>query len=373
MEERIGAVILAGGKGSRMGNVDKAGLLYRGEPFAAVIGRELDALGVPCFFSAAEPDDRRPKTSPAVDGEAVSRAPQSWFGWDWPLILDSVKDDRGFIGPMGGIYSCLKETGLDGLFFVSCDMPLFRRELAVRLLAHLREGEKRDALVWRTRDGRIHPICGYYSKGCMPVLEQFIRQKNYRMRDFLAALSCKTVETAAEHIPDRWFNNVNTPEAYEGLTTRRPPVFAVSGRKNSGKTTLLEGLVRELSARGVRAAVIKHDGHDFEPDVPGTDSFRMKAAGACGTVVYSKNRYCIVKETSDSNAEDFFEYFPDADILLLEGQKASDYPKIEIMRSAVSLEPVCRPETVRAYVTDWDGETGELLELLISCIDGRGV
>ena len=350
MIENYGFVILAGGKGSRMGNVNKAGLLYRGEAFAYRIGAELKALGRPCFFSAAGTENP--------------------FKEDWSLICDSVRDEKGgLIGPMGGIYSCFAQTTLDGLFFVSCDLPLFRREMALRLMARLQNQEKRDAIVWRTRDGRIHPLCGYYSRSCLPVLEQFIEQGNYRMRDFLAALSCETVETSAEHMPDWWFTNVNTKETYERIMNRRTPVFAVSGRKNSGKTTLLEGLVRELSARGVRVAVIKHDGHDFEPDVPGTDSFRMKAAGAYGTVVYSENRFSLVKEETSHNVEDFFAYFLEADIILLEGQKDSLYPKIEVMRTYISKEPVCRPETVKAYVQDWDGETGELLELLISYID----
>ena len=84
-----------------------------------------------------------------------------------------------------------------------------------------------------------------------------------------------------EHIPDTWFMNINRPEAYEALEDRkRPAVLAVSGSKNTGKTTLTEALVRELSKRGVKVAVIKHDGHDFTPGCSGTDSHRMKAAGA---------------------------------------------------------------------------------------------
>ena len=62
------------------------------------------------------------------------------------------------------------------------------------------------------------------------------------------------------------------------MSARKPFVAAISGIKNSGKTTFLEHLVPVLRARGLRVAVIKHDGHDFTPDVPGTDSFRMRQA-----------------------------------------------------------------------------------------------
>ena len=70
-------------------------------------------------------------------------------------------------------------------------------------------------------------------------------------------------------------------------------IVAVCGVKNSGKTTLLAELVKELTARGKLAAVIKHDGHDFSCDIPGTDSFLLKEAGAYGTAVFSDSRIFI--------------------------------------------------------------------------------
>ena len=63
------------------------------------------------------------------------------------------------------------------------------------------------------------------------------------------------------------------------------PVFGVTGWKNSGKTTLVEALVRELTGRGWRIATVKHAHHDFDIDKEGTDSFRHRKAGAralCG-------------------------------------------------------------------------------------------
>ena len=57
-------------------------------------------------------------------------------------------------------------------------------------------------------------------------------------------------------------------------------VFGITGWKNSGKTTLTERLVTELSRRGFRIATVKHAHHDFDIDQPGTDSFRHRAAGA---------------------------------------------------------------------------------------------
>ncbi len=79
------------------------------------------------------------------------------------------------------------------------------------------------------------------------------------------------------------------------LSLKRPAVLAVSGAHNSGKTTLLEKLIPLLRARGLKVGVIKHDGHDFTPDVPGTDSFRLREAGAEGVAVYSGTRYLLTE------------------------------------------------------------------------------
>ena len=77
---------------------------------------------------------------------------------------------------------------------------------------------------------------------------------------------------------------------YQNLTVR-PVLFGVAGDKNTGKTTLMEELIRRLTNRGWKVAAIKHDGHDFEADREGTDSWRHYHAGAYGTVVFSNRKY----------------------------------------------------------------------------------
>ena len=52
----------------------------------------------------------------------------------------------------------------------------------------------------------------------------------------------------------------------------------------------MEQLVKQLTQMGFRIGVIKHDGHDFIPDVPGTDSYRAYQAGAEAVAVYSGKR-----------------------------------------------------------------------------------
>ena len=128
-------------------------------------------------------------------------------------------------------------------------------------------------------------------------------------------------------------------------------LVAVSGVKNSGKTTFLEKLIPALGNLGLQTAVIKHDGHSFLPDREGTDTFRLLVAGALGTAVFDGEKYQAVKYAPVSEKE-LLALFPEADLILLEGFKHSPYPKIEIVRKAVSRESVCDPSTLLALVTD---------------------
>ena len=126
----------------------------------------------------------------------------------------------------------------------------------------------------------------------------------------------------------------------EELELKRPAVLAVSGAHNSGKTTLLEKLLPVLRSRGLKVGIIKHDGHDFTPDVPGTDSFRLREAGAEGVAVYSGTRYLLTEEfrLTEQDLLALFERHG-YDLVLLEGFKSSGWPKIEVVRSAVSAAP----------------------------------
>ena len=135
------------------------------------------------------------------------------------------------------------------------------------------------------------------------------------------------------------------------MTVDRPAVVAVSGVKNSGKTTLIVEMLPHLTAAGLQVAVIQHDGHCFLPDPPGTDTGRFMAAGAWGTSIFDGEKYKIVKrETADENA--LIAQFPEADLILLEGFKHTAWPKLELVRPGNSERSVCDASTLLALVTD---------------------
>jgi molybdopterin-guanine dinucleotide biosynthesis protein B len=113
-------------------------------------------------------------------------------------------------------------------------------------------------------------------------------------------------------------------------------IFGVAGWKNSGKTTLVERLVAELSTRGHRVATVKHAHHSFDIDHEGTDSYRHRAAGATEVAIVSGRRWALVHEIAADEAEpglsDILARLSPCDIVIVEGYKRDGHQKIEVRR-----------------------------------------
>jgi len=138
-------------------------------------------------------------------------------------------------------------------------------------------------------------------------------------------------------------------------------MISIVGKSGTGKTTLLEKLVPELTERGYRVGTVKHDIHGFDIDYEGKDSWRHKQAGARTVVISSPQKVAVVKdveteETLDSLAK---KYLQDVDLILTEGYKKEDKPKIEILRSQVHETPLClEDENLVAFVSDVSLDVG---------------
>jgi molybdopterin-guanine dinucleotide biosynthesis protein B len=119
------------------------------------------------------------------------------------------------------------------------------------------------------------------------------------------------------------------------------PIISILGRSNTGKTTLIEKLVPELSRRGYRVAAIKHAAGGFEIDRAGKDSWRYKKAGVYKTILISPNELALMEVFErEYSIEELIElYIKDADVVLLEGHKDNPYPKIEMLRKDVEPLP----------------------------------
>ncbi|MBI1619188.1 molybdopterin-guanine dinucleotide biosynthesis protein B [Aquamicrobium zhengzhouense] len=112
-------------------------------------------------------------------------------------------------------------------------------------------------------------------------------------------------------------------------------VIGISGWKNSGKTTLTERLVSELTSRGRRVSTIKHAHHETDVDQVGTDSFRHRAAGAGEVLLATSRRWALMHEIRDGvepTLEELLSRLSPCDIVLVEGFKRDRHPKIEVRR-----------------------------------------
>lgn len=145
-----GCAVLAGGSGSRMGHINKANLEYGGKTFAEAITDEMARTGLPCYMSVANYKQDVPV--------------------GWTVIKDAVTGPGGeYIGPMGGIYTCLiraREDGLDGLFFAPCDAPFYKTEVSLKLGGYIDAAT--DVALWRTADNRLQTTFGWYSVNLYP-------------------------------------------------------------------------------------------------------------------------------------------------------------------------------------------------------------
>ncbi|MCD7846186.1 MAG: molybdopterin-guanine dinucleotide biosynthesis protein B [Oscillospiraceae bacterium] len=115
-------------------------------------------------------------------------------------------------------------------------------------------------------------------------------------------------------------------------------VYSLVGWSDSGKTTILEKLVPELKKRGLTVAVVKHEGHEFDMDTPGKDTWRMTKAGADVTAIVSETHAAIL-ENRPLTLEETVARIQDADIVLTEGGKEGPFPKIGVVRGK-GLPPV---------------------------------
>ncbi len=131
------------------------------------------------------------------------------------------------------------------------------------------------------------------------------------------------------------------------------PVFAFAAYSGTGKTTVIEQIVRALKAKGLRVAVIKHDGHRFEIDHEGKDSWRFAHAGADITIISSQEKTAYVEQRSLSLRQ-LIDMVHDVDLILVEGYKNEALPQIGIARRATGKGFTADLSRFIAIITDME-------------------
>lgn len=138
-----------------------------------------------------------------------------------------------------------------------------------------------------------------------------------------------------------------------------PPVFGITGWKNSGKTTLVERVIAGLVRRGYRVSSVKHAHHAFDIDQPGRDSFRHREAGASEVLIVSGHRWALMHEARGEPEPDLADMLPrlsPCDIVIVEGYKRESHPKLEVRRrEGRKAEPLAPSDpSIVAIASDHD-------------------
>jgi molybdopterin-guanine dinucleotide biosynthesis adapter protein len=143
-------------------------------------------------------------------------------------------------------------------------------------------------------------------------------------------------------------------------------VYGVIGWKNSGKTSLMERLVAEITGRGFTVSTVKHVHHDVDLDHPGKDTWRHRAAGASEVVLASAHRFAILREHRgpEPDLSEVLARLAPVDLVLVEGYKRDAHRKVEVWRRETGHDLIqTHDPLVRAVATD------EALSLPVPVLD----
>ena len=152
-----------------------------------------------------------------------------------------------------------------------------------------------------------------------------------------------------------------------------PAVFSIVGHSGAGKTTLVEKLIRDLTARGLRMATIKHAHHKVVLDTPGKDSYRYKEAGAVMSMLVTTTELQVVADATQGREPEQLaqRFLGEADLVLAEGFSLCATPKIEVLRRECAKPPRCTLEDgLIAIVTDMDEVYPQLPHFALDDIAG---
>ncbi len=231
----------------------------------------------------------------------------------------------------------------------------------------------------------VEPLCAVYSRSALPALRSVVERGERRIYAAYPLVDTGYWDMDPVRFADagRLFSNINLPEQLreaeqvlvggggpggdhgDPLRHLAPrvrafveavplPVVSFVGKKKTGKTTVLVRVVTELVARGYRIAVIKHDMHGFDADVPGRDTYRLREAGATITGISSPEKQMWIVVTNDEPELRGLIGKVDepVDLIITEGFKRQASPKIEIARRERSEQLICEENELLGIVSD---------------------
>lgn len=132
------------------------------------------------------------------------------------------------------------------------------------------------------------------------------------------------------------------------------PIISIVGKNsNTGKTTVLCNIIRELKKRGYKVATIKHDVHGFDIDHPGKDTWKHGQAGSDIVMISSPEKFAMIEKVNEEYLlDEIVSKIKNVDIVITEGYKRENKPKLEVFRAEVADRLLCEEHELFGLVTD---------------------
>ena len=262
---------------------------------------------------------------------------------DYEELCGTVMEDSSLLK---GLYNVISASGEDHIFVCGSDMP----GISGKLVEYMSEFICSDYDCYcLTDESRIQPLCAIYSKTMLPLIEEAVRTGDHKLMNLLRKARVKYISLEYTCFGREILTNtvIRKPKK----KTFPQAVFCVSGFKNSGKTFLITRLINEFIAEGYSVGVIKHDGHRYEMDRKGTDTYEFLRAGARQTAIFAAEQFSLNFRETASDAR-LLNFFSECGVVVIEGLKNSPYPKIEMTGSGG--ESVCDPKTLICIAAERD-------------------
>lgn len=327
LNEIVPCVILAGGKGRRMGGKDKALIPLLDRPLLSYVLESISGNVAPIALNINTNLDKF-----------------SEFGYE--IIEDPIK---GHLGPLAGILASLnwaRKLNQKWVMTLPCDTPFLPKNI-VKEMIKLKNKELDVDVVVAQSKGYNHPVIALWKSDLNLKLEKALNEGIRKIDIFTSSLKVAYVDF--DKINNNNFDpftNLNSPLDLikaQQILGKLPPFFGLAGWSGSGKTTLCTKLIENFTKIGITIGTLKHAHHKFELDKPGKDSFNLRKAGARPMIISSKERFAMIQENDEHDEKSLFQMIEmfskdpiqKCDLIIVEGYKNEPIPKFEVYRPII--------------------------------------
>lgn len=345
LNEIIPCVILAGGKGRRMGGKEKALIPLLDRPLLSYVLESISGQVAPIALN-------------------INTNLDQFYKYGYQIIEDPIK---GHLGPLAGILASLNwahTLNQKWVLTLPCDTPFLPKNIVGEMIKAKNNDLSLDLVVARSK-GYNHPVIALWKSELSSKLKISLEEGIRKIDLFTANLKIGYVDfDSNKNIQFDPFTNLNSPLDLiyaQQILGKLPPFFGLAGWSGSGKTTLCTKLIENFTKIGIKVGTLKHAHHKFELDRPGKDSFNLRKAGSRPMIISSKERFALIQENDDNEEKSLFQMLEmfakdpiqKCDLIIVEGFKNEPIPKIEVYRKVIGKPELYKEDNnIFAIATD---------------------